>query len=178
MGSPTANETVWPGRVMRQLTVKVATDQSVSTSPSSGAMPSFGQFDGPRHVFPYHVAFEVDAIANLRATQIRVLHRVRHDLHVEAIGAELGDRQADAVHRNRSLVHHERREPAWKRHGQPVKVRFGAKAFYQSDAIDVPLHEVTAESAIRTQRPFEIHARADRKRTQRRDANGFRSDVR
>ena len=31
-----------------QFIVKVATDQSVSMMPSSAAIPSFGQFDGPR----------------------------------------------------------------------------------------------------------------------------------
>src|SRR5215831_7567212 len=81
-----------------------------------------GKLDGSRYVFPDHVAFEVDGVAHRHATEVRVLHRVRHDLDVEAIVAKRRDRQADPIHGNRSLVHHERCEPARKRHGEPVEV--------------------------------------------------------
>ena len=49
IGSPIVNSIV-PARVKRQFIVKVACDQSVSTMPSSGAIPSFGLFVGPRTI--------------------------------------------------------------------------------------------------------------------------------
>ena len=45
----------------------------------------------------------------LRPLQVRVLQRKRHDLHVEPVGAEAGDGQADAVDRDRALRHDVRR---------------------------------------------------------------------
>ena len=62
------------------------------------------------------------------ATEVRVLHRERHDLHVEAIGPEPGDGQADAVDRDRALVHDVRRELRREAHRQPVKVGVAAAA--------------------------------------------------
>src|SRR6266404_8779889 len=56
-----------------------------------------GEFRGADDVLPDHIAFEVDPVPQLRATEIRMLHRERHELHVESIGAEAGDGQADAV---------------------------------------------------------------------------------
>ncbi len=58
----------------------------------------------------------------LRAPQIGVLHRERHHLHVEAIRAEPRHRQADAVHRDRPLVHDIGREMRRKADREPVKV--------------------------------------------------------
>src|SRR5438105_2346695 len=60
-----------------------------------------GELRGADDVLTDHVAFEVDAITNLRTLQVRVLHGERHELDVEAIDAEAGDRQADAVDGNR-----------------------------------------------------------------------------
>lgn len=47
IGSPASKRTVTLGRVNRQFIVKVATVQSVSTTPVSAAMPSLGSFSGP-----------------------------------------------------------------------------------------------------------------------------------
>src|SRR6478735_2817220 len=47
-GSPSSNEIEWSGRVIFQFIVKLATAQSVSTSPSSAQTPSLGQLAGPR----------------------------------------------------------------------------------------------------------------------------------
>src|SRR5258708_31733554 len=52
-----------------------------------------------------NIAFQVYAVANLKAAHIRVVHRVRHDLDAEAIGAELRNRQAAASHGDRSAMH-------------------------------------------------------------------------
>ena len=72
--------------------------------PRAGAA-SARQLRGAHDVLADHVAFEVDAVARPAAPlQIRVLERVRHDLHVEAIRAERRDRQADAVDGDRPLV--------------------------------------------------------------------------
>src|SRR6266850_2869810 len=64
-----------------------------------------GELRSAHDIFPHHVAFEVHAIAELRGAQVRVLDRIRNDHHVEAILAETGDRQADPVDGDRSLVH-------------------------------------------------------------------------
>src|SRR5204862_1747147 len=58
---------------------------------------------GGDHVFPYHVAFEVHAVALLRGFQICMLPGERQQHHVEAIRAKPRDRQTDAVDRNRSF---------------------------------------------------------------------------
>ena len=63
------------------------------------------QFRGAHDVLADHVDFEVDAVAKRRTAQVRVRHRERHNLHVEPIGAEARHGQADAVDRDRSLVH-------------------------------------------------------------------------
>src|SRR5262249_745706 len=63
---------------------------------------------GADDVLPHHVALEVHAIAHARRAQVRVLHRERHDLHVEAIVRQPRDRQTDAVDGDRSFVHDER----------------------------------------------------------------------
>src|SRR5258707_5102325 len=63
-----------------------------------------GEFRGADDVLADHVAFEVDPMPQLRAAEVRVLHRERHELDVESIGAEAGDRQADAVDGDRPFV--------------------------------------------------------------------------
>src|SRR5438105_3736451 len=68
---------------------------SVSHFPRAGGREGqprkFGRVD---NVFGNHVALQIDAIARLPALKVRVRHRERHDLHVEAIRAESGHRQA------------------------------------------------------------------------------------
>ena len=68
------------------------------------------QLRGAHDVLADHVALEVDAVADLRPPQVRVLQRERHDLHVEPVRAEPGNRQADAVDGDRALVDDVRRE--------------------------------------------------------------------
>ena len=89
--------------------------------------------------------------------QIGVLHREGHDHDVEAIGAEAGDRQADAVHRDRPLVHDVRREMRREADRQPVELRVLPELLDVADRVDVPLDEVSAEAAVGAQRPLEVH---------------------
>src|SRR4029078_4362026 len=53
-----------------------------------GAQRESGELRGADNVFTTHVALEVDAIVNLRAMQVGVLHGERDELHVESIDAE------------------------------------------------------------------------------------------
>src|SRR5712692_6868166 len=85
-----------------------------------------GKFGGADNVLSDHVAFEVDPMPHLHAAEIRVLHRERHELRVESISAEAGDREADAVDGDRALVHEERRELRREADRQPVE--FGVRA--------------------------------------------------
>src|SRR5713101_4240519 len=55
-----------------------------------------GQLRRAHDVLADDVAFEVHAVAKLGAPEVRVLHRERHELHVEAVDTDAGDRQADA----------------------------------------------------------------------------------
>src|SRR6266850_1302869 len=81
-----------------------------------------GELRRPDDVFPHHVALEIHLVPDLRAAQVRVRDRIRHDHDVEAVRAEAGHGEADAVDRNRSLVHDVGREPGRKAHGHPVKL--------------------------------------------------------
>src|SRR5262249_44729664 len=80
-----------------------------------------GQLRGADDVLANHIAFEVHAVADLHARQIRMLHGERDQLDVEPIDAQARDRQADAVHRNGSLMYKERRELRWKADREPMK---------------------------------------------------------
>ena len=104
-------------------------------------------------------------------------HRVRHHLHIESIRSEARNRQTDAVDRDRSLVHDIRGEQRRKAHREPVKIGVGTQLFDVADGIDVTLDEVTAQSAVCAQRPFEIQPASRLERAERRDANGFGPDV-
>src|SRR5207247_7900561 len=115
---------------------------------------------------------------NVSATEIRMLHGERHNLHVEPIRPESRNGQADAVDGNRTLGDEERRELRGKADGQPVKVQIDAQLLDVPDGIHVSLDEVTAEPAVGAQRPLQVHVAAARQAPERGDANGLRSDVR
>jgi rhodanese-related sulfurtransferase len=65
-----------------------------------------------------------------------------------------------------------------KTDGQPHEVRLLTERVYDADAVDVTLHEMTAQAAVRAQWPLQIHHRPARHSAKRRDANGFRADLR
>ena len=64
-----------------------------------------GQFRGARDVLADHVAFEIDAVAAPAPRSRFVCSIVYGTICTSnAIASEPGDRQADAVHRNRAFV--------------------------------------------------------------------------
>src|SRR5437762_11937020 len=125
---------------------------------------------GANDVLADHVAFEVDAIAGLDAAQVRVLHGERHELHVEPIGAQAGDGEADAVHGDRAFVYEKGREAWRKTDGEPVKLGVLAQLLHVADGVHVSLHEVSAESAVGAQRPFQVHRASGFEPAERRHA--------
>src|SRR2546428_832556 len=102
----------------------------------------------PHDVFSHHVALEIHLVPDLSTAQVRVHHRIRHDHDVEAIRAEAGHGEADAVDRNRSLVHDVGREVPRKAHRHPVKLGVGTQFLDVANRVDMALHEVSAEAAV------------------------------
>ena len=105
------------------------------------------------------------------------VHGERNHHDVEPVVAQTGDRQADAVDRDRALVDEYGASAGRKADRQPVELRVGPQFLDVPDGVDVPLHEVAAEPAVGAQRPLEIDERAPRQRAERRDAQRLRSDV-
>src|SRR6185312_11735530 len=132
-----------------------------------GAQGEAGDLRGADDILADHVALEVDAIANLGAVQVGVLHGERHELHVEAIDAEAGHGQADAVDGDRTLVDQIRRQLRRKAHRQPVELRVLTQFLDIANRIDMALHEVTAEPAVGAQRTLQVHRAAMRERAER-----------
>ena len=62
----------------------------------------------------------------MKAGEVRVLERVRDDLHIEAVAAEPGHREADSVHRDRPLGHEIGSERRRKTDGEPHERRLVA----------------------------------------------------
>ena len=108
------------------------------------------------HVLAEHVTFEVDGVAHAQRPQVRVLPRVRNDLHVEAAVVHARDGQADSVHRDRALANDRRRE----RGRIPTVIHQDSPSCRISSiapgGVDVPLHEVAADPRVDAQRPLEI----------------------
>ena len=82
--------------------------------------------------------------------QVRVLPRVRDDLHVEVPVVDAGDRQADAVHRDRALPD----DLTARATGGTSTVTHQAspslrRFLDRAGRVDVPLHEVAADPARR-----------------------------
>src|SRR5439155_6007698 len=124
------------------------------------------------------IAFEVDAVTGLNATQIRMRHRVRHDLHVETVGTESGNSEADAIHGDRSAVHDVRREARRKTHFEPVKIGLRGDRFDLTDRVHVPLNEMAAKAAVHAQRALQVHSAAARQPTEGRHAGGLGTHIR
>ena len=86
--------------------------------------------------------------------------------------------QADAVDRDRSLRHQIRREIRSKTHRQPMKIGLGAPVLDVTDAVDVPLHEVSAEPSVGAKRTLQVHAHALRKPSECCDTQRLGTDIR
>src|SRR3954468_3580034 len=129
------------------------------------------------NILPHHVAFQVDAIAKLRALQIGVLHGERHELYVEPIDAEAGHGQADAVDGDRTLVDEIRRQLRRKSDGEPVELRVLAQFLDVAHRIDMALYEVATETAVGAQRPLQVQRAAVRERAERRHPVGLGTDI-
>src|SRR5258706_11938225 len=115
-----------------------------------------GELRGADDVLAHHIAFEVDPMPQLRAAEVRVLHRERHELDVESIDAEAGDCQADAVDGDRPFVHEEWRKVRRKADRHPVELGGRAQLLDVADRIDVPLHEVAPDAAVVAHRALEV----------------------
>src|SRR5215469_7828302 len=55
------------------------------------------------HVFAQQISFEVNGISNFSLSQCRDFVSVRYDPDAKALLVDARDRQADAIHRNRTL---------------------------------------------------------------------------
>ena len=98
-------------------------------------------------------------------------------MHVEPIVARAGHRQADAVDRDRPFGTMYGARSRRKTDRQPVELRLGPPVLDAADPVDVSLNEVSAEPAVGAQRPLEIHARARREPSERRDPQRLGADV-
>ena len=104
------------------------------------------------------VGFDVHRVAGLQRIQVRHLDGVRDDGDRQAQSFEIGDGQADAFDRDRSLEDHVLLQVFWNVdvHPEIVGVVNRLKADEAAGAIDVPLDDVTAHAGVYLERQFEI----------------------
>ena len=106
------------------------------------------QLHSTHHILPHHVAFQIDAVADLYAAQVRVLLCIRDDLHIEPIGFELAE-----FHGLGGPV-----RQAFNRRIKEVQERFGAAA-------GIPLFLLSLaflwiDRALGNRMPFSIYVKA------------------
>src|SRR5438045_1262456 len=77
--------------------------ESNATCTVASAMPNL--WHEPLHVLRDHVDLQVHRVAGPGPPERRELERVRDERHAEPVPFDSGDRQADAVHRDRPLLH-------------------------------------------------------------------------
>ena len=94
-----------------------------------------------------------------------------------ASSASDGDRQADAIHRDRALGHEQRREVLGEADLHPPEVAVGPHVDDGADAIGVAEHEVPAEARVGTHRAFEVDSVAGLEVAERGHAHRFGTDV-
>src|SRR5215472_12043745 len=98
----------------------------------------------PSDVFAYQIGLDIDPAYHSLGTQRRSLLGLRNDRHREAVGAQLVDRQADAVERDRALFDEHRRERAGQRKFHQPGAALLASANDVRNGIDVPQHQVAS----------------------------------
>src|SRR4029077_5044611 len=114
------------------------------------------------HIFRDQIGLQVDRISCPQRLEVGHLHRVRDNCHGAVPTFELGNRQADAFNRNRPLedgflFHFSRQcdfEPPILRVGDAIE------SYELADTVNVTLHNVTAETAVRLHGELEIDQHA------------------
>ncbi len=108
------------------------------------------------HVLGEHVHLEVDFVARDQRPQRGHRQRVRQQRHLEAVGSQRGDGQADAVDGHRTLLHEvggQRRRQGERQHAVLAEI---AARGHPGSAVDVSLHHVAPQRVAGTQRRLEV----------------------
>src|SRR3954471_4256425 len=188
--SSSTTMTMWPSR-MATIASSIVAKGPVLRGPL--AMRIFGFFEaisisvgpcGPRQlasclrqfhrsgdVLADHVGLEVNPLLRVDRRQVRVRPGERDNHHIELVVAQVSDREADPVHRDRPFAHDERRQRRWELNRHPVRIAVGADRSQLSDTIHVALHEVAAEAAVSPHGALEIDRLSRPELAQRRDAH-------
>src|SRR4029079_2392660 len=91
----------------------------------------------------------------------RILERVRDYCDGKQVRLAQGrNRQADSVHRNRSLFYEISRAAGWVLDFEIPGISFPIESMNPADAVDMTLHDVASEPGIRAHGPLEIDHRA------------------
>ena len=135
-------------------------------------------FNRSDDIFAKYVALEIDTVPKPDRSEIRMIPRIGNDLDVEPVPTQTGDREADAVHGDRSFMNDIRGEQRGKGHGEPTAVGLRANLVDGSHGIDMALHEMASQSGIGSQRPFKVHQGASPQTSQGRDPGGLGAHIR
>ena len=108
------------------------------------------------HVFAEDVGFDVHRIAGAADGERRLFERVRNEGDAEEGVADIDQREADAVDGDGAFGDHQLGEFGGhvEPHFHPLPFRLDARD--GSEAVDVALHEVAAESGLRGEGAFQI----------------------
>src|SRR3954471_5976644 len=120
------------------------------------------------HVFREDVNLEVDLAAGLGLPQRRPLQRLRDERHGEPVVADLADRQRDAVHGDRALLHHIAQQRRVGVEGHHPRESPLAGLADEPPPVHVTLHDMPAEPVGGAQRELEVDLRPRLQLAQRR----------
>ncbi len=130
------------------------------------------------------VGLEVDAIAGDAGAERRRREGLRDQRHLEpvhAVGgrgrAGVADRERDAVHRDRALVDHERRQVGGQGDPHDAPLRPRSYLEHLAGAVDVTLHDVAAQAAVRHGGALEVHGASGGDPPQRRHVERLPHDI-
>ena len=110
----------------------------------------------PFHVLGQDIEFDVQQIARLDHVDISVPFGVRNDPDRETFGQKFSDGQADAIYRDRTFVSDIVREVGGQVDFEPMVVPGSLERNRLAGAVDVSLDEMSVQTRVGPQRPFEI----------------------
>src|SRR5438132_8781621 len=127
----------WSAKVIRSLNETGLPQGLAGNAATAQALPD---------ILGQQIRFQVYFRTRLFETQCGVGQGVRDEGHAEAVRGYIHQREADAVHGHRALGHHLR--PKLRRAGEPdqLPLAFLLPAGNLADAVNMSLHEVTAQS--------------------------------
>src|ERR1700720_1234512 len=103
-------------------------------------------------VLPEQIGFDIDGVADLPSAQGRPRQRKRNNPDAEALLADAGHGQADAVDRNRALSNDIAQHRSWRRDVEHMVQTDFFPANNAAKLVDMASNEVAAQRTIAPQR--------------------------